>query len=201
MAVATSVRTTDKIKVTQTAYDLAMKLFAAQANKKPVPVTKEMLASKLSELTDKKKNIALRQGQSPGRFGKPGTVKLLVAKDALEPIPNRAPRRTANVAKGDSRLFTLSIAALEGFVTEYREKEAPLRAARTRAVEASIAELQEHLGVAQGLDFRNTMAMANRELKKLDEIDHEVTALVLNEVNPGSSSPLYPIWKAMRGLA
>jgi hypothetical protein len=201
MAVATSVRTTDKIKVTQTAYDLAMKLFAAQANKKPVPVTKEMLASKLSELTDKKKNIALRQGQSPGRFGKPGTVKLLVAKDALEPIPNRAPRRTANVVKGDSRLFTLSIAALEGFLTEYREKEAPLRAARTRAVEASIAELQEHLGVAQGLDFRNTMAMANRELKKLDEIDHEVAALVLNEINPGSSSPLYSIWKAMRGLA
>ena len=201
MAVATSVRTTDKIKVTQTAYDLAMKLFAAQANKKPVPVTKEMLASKLSELTDKKKNIALRQGQSPGRFGKPGTVKLLVAKDALEPIPNRAPRRTANVAKGDSRLFTLSIAALEGFVTDYREKEAPLRAARTKAVEASIAELQEHFGVAQGLDFRNTMAMANRELKKLDEIDHEVAALVLNEINPGSSSPLYPIWKAMRGLA
>src|SRR5450631_1065635 len=107
MAVAKSVHTTDKIKVTQTAYDLAMKLFAAQANKKPVPVTKEMLASKLSELTDKKKNIALRQGQSPGRFGKPGTVKLLVAKDALESIPNRAPRRTANVANGDSRLFLI----------------------------------------------------------------------------------------------
>jgi hypothetical protein len=57
MAVVTSVRITDKIKVTQTAYDLAMKLFAAQANKKPVPVTKEMLASKLSELTDKKKGL------------------------------------------------------------------------------------------------------------------------------------------------
>jgi hypothetical protein len=204
MAVATSVRTHDKIKVTQTAYDLAMKLFAAEANKQPVPVTKEMLASKLSELTDKKKRIALRQGQSPGRFGKPGTVKLLVAKDAIEPIPNRAPRRTANVVKGDAgdnRLFTLSIAALEGFVTNYRAKEAPLRVARTRAVEASIAELQKHLGVAQGLDFRNTMAMANRELRKLDEIDHEVAALVLNEMNPGSGSPLYPIWKAMRGLA
>jgi hypothetical protein len=173
-----------------------MKLFAAEANKKPVPVTKEMLASKLSELTDKKKRIALRQGQSPGRFGKPGSVKLLVAKNAIEPVPNRAPRRTANIVKGDAgdnRLFTLSITALEGFVTDYREKEAPLRAARTRAVEASIAELQKHLGVAQGLDFRNTMAMANHKLKKLDAIDHEVSALVLNDMNPGSGSPLYPI--------
>ena len=93
MAAITNGQAPSKIKVTQTAYDLAMKLFAAEANKKPVPVTKEMLESKLSELTDKKKNVAQRQGQTPGRFGKPGTVKLLVPKDVLEPIPNRAPLR------------------------------------------------------------------------------------------------------------
>jgi hypothetical protein len=52
MAVATSVHTIDKIKVVQTAYDLAMRLFAAEANAAPVPVTKEMLEAKLSELTD-----------------------------------------------------------------------------------------------------------------------------------------------------
>jgi hypothetical protein len=203
--VAMTANTPDKIKVTQTAYDLAMKLFAAEANKKPVPVTKDMLASKLSELTDKKKKIALRQGQSPGRYGKPGTVRLIVAKDAIEPIPNRAPRRrtsSANVVReetADTRLFTLSIAALEGFVQEYRQKEAPLRVERTRSVETSIAQLQSHLSTAKGDDFRNTIAMANRELKKLDEIDHEVAAAVLAEMNPGPGSPLYPIWKAMRG--
>ena len=199
-----------KIKVTQTAYDLAMKLFAAEANKKPVPVTKDMLESKLSELTDKKKNVAQRQGQTPGRFGKPGTVKLLVPKEALEPIPNRAPRgsgtgtrRSARKAVEDSTAAKagLSIAALEEFVKAYRRQEGPVREERTRAVSARIADLQKHLGAAKGDDFRNTMAMANAELKKLDEIDQEVASEVLEELNPGSGSPLYGVWKAMRGLS
>jgi hypothetical protein len=199
-----------KIKVTQTAYDLAMKLFAAEANKKPVPVTKDMLEQKLSELTDKKKNIAQRQGQTPGRFGKPGTVKLLVSKDVLEPIPNRAPRGSG-VARRNSRKLAavevsvpkvgLSIAALEEFVKAYRREEVPVREERTRAVSARIAELQKHLGSAKGDDFRNTMAMANAELKKLDEIDQEVAAEVLEELNPGPGSPLYTVWKAMRGIS
>jgi hypothetical protein len=198
-----------KIKVTQTAYDLAMKLFAAEANKRPVPVTKDMLESKLSELTDKKKNVAQRQGQTPGRFGKPGTVKLLVPKDVLEPIPNRAPRGSGavtrrqahkGVAENGLSKAGLSIAALEEFVKAYRREEAPVREERTKAVSARIAELQKHLGAAKGDDFRNTMAMANAELKKLDEIDQEVAAAVLEELNPGPSSPLFVIWKAMRGL-
>jgi len=199
-----------RIKVTQTAYDLAMKLFAAEANKKPVPVTKDMLESKLSELTDKKKNIAQRQGQTPGRFGKPGTVKLLVAKEVLEPIPNRAPRGTGAATRRQSRKAIpdgaatkagLSIAALEEFVKTYRREEVPVRDERTKAVSARIAELQKHLGSAKGDDFRNTMAMANAELKKLDEIDQEVAAEVLEELNPGPNSPLYVVWKAMRGIA
>ena len=103
MAAITNGQAPSKIKVTQTAYDLAMKLFAAEANKKPVPVTKEMLESKLSELTDKKKNVAQRQGQTPGRFGKPGTVKLLVPKDVLEPIPNRAPRGSGTTTRRQVR--------------------------------------------------------------------------------------------------
>jgi hypothetical protein len=198
-----------KIKVTQTAYDLAMKLFAADANKKPVPVTKEMLESKLSELTDKKKNVAQRQGQTPGRFGKPGTVKLLVPKDALEPIPNRAPRGTGTtprrqtrkaIAEGGGARVGLSIAALEEFVKSYRREEGPVREERTKAVSARITDLQKHLGAAKGDDFRNTMAMANAELKKLDEIDGEVAAEVLEELNPGPNSPLYVVWKAMRGI-
>ncbi len=199
-----------KIKVTQTAYDLAMKLFAAEANKKPVPVTKEMLESKLSELTDKKKSVAQRQGQTPGRFGKPGTVKLLVPKDLLEPIPNRAPRGSGTATRRLTRKASvegaalkagLSIAALEEFVKAYRREEGPIREERTKAVSARISELQKHLGAAKGDDFRNTMAMANAELKKLDEIDQEVAAEVLEELNPGPNSPLYIIWKAMRGLA
>jgi len=199
-----------KIKVTQTAYDLAMKLFAAEANKKPVPVTKDMLESKLSELTDKKKNVAQRQGQTPGRFGKPGTVKLLVAKDVLEPIPNRAPRGSGTttrrqvrkaVAEAPASRVGLSIAALEEFVKAYRREEGPIREERTKAVSARIVELQKHLGAAKGDDFRNTMAMANAELKKLDEIDQEVAAEVLEELNPGPNSPLFAIWKAMRGVA
>lgn len=199
-----------KIKVTQTAYDLAMKLFAAEANKKPVPVTKDMLESKLSELTDKKKNIAQRQGQTPGRFGKPGTVKLLVPKEALEPIPNRAPRgsgtttrrvKSKAVADGLAPKAGLSIAALEEFVRTYRREEIPVREERTKAVSARIADLQKHLGTAKGDDFRNTMAMANAELKKLDEIDQEVAVEVLDQLNPGMNSPLYSIWKAMRGVS
>jgi hypothetical protein len=199
-----------RIKVTQTAYDLAMKLFAAEANKKPVPVTKDMLESKLSELTDKKKNVAQRQGQTPGRFGKPGTVKLLVPKEALEPIPNRAPRGSGTTTRrvprklpGDGAVpkAGLSIAALEEFVKAYRREEGPVREERTKAVSARIGELQKHLGSAKGDDFRNTMAMANAELKKLDEIDQEVAAEVLEELNPGPASPLFVIWKAMRGLA
>jgi len=199
-----------KIKVTQTAYDLAMKLFAAEANKRPVPVTKDMLESKLSELTDKKKNVAQRQGQTPGRFGKPGTVKLLVPKDQLEPIPNRAPRGSGTgtrrqarkaVLEGTAPKVGVSIAALEEFVKAYRREEQPIREERTKAVSARIAELQKHLGTAKGDDFRNTMAMANAELKKLDEIDQEVAALVLEELNPGLGSPLYAVWKAMRGIA
>ena len=209
MAVANGIAPS-KIKVTQTAYDLAMKLFAAEANKKPVPVTKDMLESKLSELTDKKKNIAQRQGQTPGRFGKPGTVKLLVPKDALEPIPNRAPRGSGGAARRQAQKLVvnagapktgLSIAALEEFVKAYRREEGPIREERTRVVSARIADLQKHLGAAKGDDFRNTMAMANAELKKLDEIDQEVAAEVLNELNPGPNSPLYVIWKAMRGVA
>ncbi len=199
----------NKIKVTQTAYDLAMRLFAAEANKKPVPVTKEMLESKLSELTDKKKNIAQRQGQTPGRFGKPGTVKLLVTKDVLEPIPNRAPRGSGilrrqgrkTVDESPGAKAGLSIAALDEFVKSYRREEGPVREERTKAVSARIAELQKHLGTAKGDDFRNTMAMANAELKKLDEIDQEVAADVLENLNPGPNSPLYSVWKAMRGLA
>jgi hypothetical protein len=207
---ATNGQVQSKIKVTQTAYDLAMKLFAAEANKKPVPVTKDMLESKLSELTDKKKNIAQRQGQTPGRFGKPGTVKLLVAKDVLEPIPNRAPRGTGGTARRIARKTAadavlpragLSVAALEEFVKAYRRAEGPIREERTKAVSMRIAELQKHLGAAKGDDFRNTMAMANAELKKLDEIDQEVAAEVLEELNPGPNSPLYAIWKAMRGIA
>ncbi len=199
----------NKIKVTQTAYDLAMKLFAAEANKKPIPVTKDMLESKLSELTDKKKNIAQRQGQTPGRFGKPGTVKLLVAKDVLEPIPNRAPRGSGTAIRRQLRKggvedvlpkAGLSIAALEEFAKSYRREEAPVREERTKAVAARIAELQKHLGAAKGDDFRNTMAMANAELKKLDEIDQEVAAQVLDDLNPGPNSPLYAVWKAMRGV-
>jgi DNA-binding transcriptional MerR regulator len=199
-----------KIKVTQTAYDLAMRLFAAEANKKPVPVTKDMLEQKLSELTDKKKNIAQRQGQTPGRFGKPGTVKLLVPKDVLEPIPNRAPRGSGTTGRRQTRRAVaesaapkagLSIAALEEFVKAYRRQEVPIREERSRAVSSRIAELQKHLGSAKGDDFRNTMAMANAELKKLDEIDQEVAAEVLEELNPGSGSPLYVVWKAMRGIA
>lgn len=198
-----------KIKVTQTAYDLAMKLFAAEANKKPVPVTKDMLESKLSELTDKKKNIAQRQGQTPGRFGKPGTVKLLVPKDLLEPIPNRAPRGSGGGTRRLSRKTGvdslvakagLSVAALEEFVKTYRREEGPVREERTKAVAARIADLQKHLGAARGDDFRNTMAMANAELKKLDEIDQEVAAEVLEALNPGPNSPLYVVWKAMRGV-
>jgi hypothetical protein len=199
-----------RIKVTQTAYDLAMRLFAAEANKKPVPVTKDMLESKLSELTDKKKNVAQRQGQTPGRFGKPGTVKLLVPKEALEPIPNRAPRGSGTGPRRQGRKVGveaplskagLSIAALEEFAKAYRRAEGPIREERTRAVSARIAELQKYLGSAKGDDFRNTMVMANAELKKLDEIDQEVAAEVLEELNPGSNSPLYAIWKAMRGIS
>jgi DNA-binding transcriptional MerR regulator len=94
----------------------------------------------------------------------------------------------------------LSIAALEEFVKTYRRQEVPVREERTRVVAARIADLQKHLGTAKGDDFRNTMAMANAELKKLDEIDQEVAAAVLDELNPGPNSPLYAVWKAMRGL-
>jgi hypothetical protein len=209
MAAITNGQAPSKIKVTQTAYDLAMKLFAAEANKKPVPVTKEMLESKLSELTDKKKNVAQRQGQTPGRFGKPGTVKLLVPKDVLEPIPNRAPRGSGTTTRRQVRRTAdeasipkvgLSVAALEEFVKAYRREEGPIREERTKAVASRISDLQKHLATAKGDDFRNTMAMANAELKKLDEIDQEVAAEVLEELNPGPNSPLYAVWKAMRGI-
>jgi hypothetical protein len=128
----------------------------------------------------------------------------------LEPIPNRAPRGTGTatrrqsrkaIADGSATKAGLSIAALEEFVKTYRRQEVPVRDERTKAVSARIAELQKHLGAAKGDDFRNTMAMANAELKKLDEIDQEVAAEVLEELNPGPNSPLYVVWRAMRGIA
>ncbi len=195
-----------RIKVTQTAYELALRLYDAEANKKAVPVTKDMLSQKLSELTDKKKRVAVRQGQTPGRFGKSGTVRLLVPKEALEPIPNRAPRGSGGraavrkaAAEAGVQRGRLSIAALEEFVKDYRRAEAPIREERTKAATERIAELQKHLGAAKGDDFRNTMAMANAELKKLDEIDQEIAVDILGEINPGTVSPLYVVWQAMRG--
>jgi hypothetical protein len=189
-----------KIKVTQTAYDLAMRLFAAHANETPVPVTEEMIASKLSELTAGKKKVAQRLGFAPGRYSKPGTVKLLVDKSMLEPVPHRAPRKVKRVDRRTPTAVqsTLSIDDLERFVSRYREIEAPLRAEQTKAVNARIAELQKHLAIAKGDDFRNTMAMANRELRALDEIDRRVNELVLSEIKPALDFPLQAVWSAMR---
>lgn len=189
-----------KIKVTQTAYDLAMRLFAAHANETPVPVTEEMIASRLSELTAGSKKVAQRLGFAPGRYSKPGTVKLLVDKSMLEPLAHRAPRKVKRV---DQRIAAavqtkLSIDDLERFISRYREIEAPLRAEHTKAVNARIAEIQKHLVIATGDDFRNTMAMANRELRALDEIDKRVNELVLSEIDPGEGSPLQGVWSTMR---
>jgi hypothetical protein len=201
MSVATSPKPApSKIKVTQTAYDLAMRLFAAHADETPVPVTEDMIASRLSELTAGKKKVAQRLGFAPGRYSKPGTVKLLVDKSALEPVAHRTPRKPkhADQTASAAARTKLLIDDLERFVRLYREAEAPLRTEQTRAVDGRIAELQKHLAIAKGDDFRNTMAMANRELRALDEIGRKVNELVLSEIDPGPSSPLYATWSAMR---
>jgi hypothetical protein len=192
-----------KIRITQTAYDLAMKLFAIDANKKAVPVTKDMLGPHLGELTSKQNKVAVRQGHSSGPYGRPGTVKLLVSKDALEPKPVRHRKSTKPIARAKATNRTedvrkkLSIDALEEFIQTYRDTEGPILLERRRTVQSTIDQIQAHLAVAKNDDFRNTMAMANRELKKLDEIDKEVTTEVLHGINPGVSSPLFPVWAAM----
>lgn len=71
----------------------------------------------------------------------------------------------------------MTIADLEAFVGEFRAAQAPLLEERSRAIGARIAQLQQHLAVATGDDFRNTMAMANAALRELDAVEHDVAAL------------------------
>jgi hypothetical protein len=189
-------------RLTRTAYDLAMRLFDVEADKRPVNVTSEMIHSKLSELTNPKRPVAERKGAQRGRFGKRGTVQLLVRKQQLRPIPDRT--RSATGLKSVPTLSSfrqkpLTIDELEQFVLAYRRHENSLRQGRGNAIQERIDALQKHLAIAKGDDFRNTIVMTSKELATQDNLDAEIREEVLLEIDPGTNSPLTAVFRAMQG--
>jgi hypothetical protein len=161
-----------------------------------------MLGPALSELTAK--GVAKRIGLTRGRYGKPGRVKLLVRRDQLIPVPNRTSRKANADAKVHLREKTdcatpaLTIDTLEEFVRAYRREQEQLIAERSRTIASQISQLQQHLAVAKGNDFRNTMLMASAALRQLDDVEHEVNAEVIARLKPVPQSPLFSVWSAMR---
>jgi hypothetical protein len=188
------------IRVTHKAYALAVSLFDNDADKGERPVTKDMIGAALSELTSK--GVAKRIGLTKGRYGKLGSVKLLVRPDALLTVANRSSRKpnAKNVQRESANQATpvLTIDELEEFIAAYHRAQEPLIEERSRAITSRISELQQYLGLSTGDDFRNTMAMTNAALRQLDEIEHEVSAEVITRLKPRPQSPLHVVWTAMR---
>ena len=181
------------IRVTHKAYALAVSLFDNDADKGERPVTKDMIGAALSELTSK--GVAKRIGLTKGRYGKLGSVKLLVRPDALLTVANRSSRKRGSANQATP---VLTIDELEEFIAAYHRVQEPLIEERSRAITSRISELQQYLAVSTGDDFRNTMAMTNAALRQLDEIEHEVSAEVITRLKPSPQSPLYATWTAMR---
>lgn len=193
------------IKVTQRANDLALTLADAGAAGAAIPVTKDLMGPALAELVAK--GVVKRSGMTKGRYGKPGVVRIVVAREQLVPVKNRASR--APIAAQPTQLdmplaaapgaAALTIDELEAFVQTFRHAQAALLEERSRAIGARIAMLQPYLAVATGDDFRNTMAMANAALRELDDVEHAVNAEVIARLKPDAGSPLFPVWRAMAG--
>jgi hypothetical protein len=192
-AAVVAAQTNRTIRVTHKAYDLAVNLFDNDADKVETPVTKDMIGLALSELTSK--GVAKRIGLTKGRYGKLGSVKLLVRPDALLTVANRSSRKRGSANQATP---VLTIDELEEFIAAYHRVQEPLIEERSRAITSRISELQRYLAVSTGDDFRNTMAMANAALRQLDEIEHEVSAEVIARLKPSPQSPLYATWTAMR---
>jgi hypothetical protein len=181
------------IRVTHKAYALAVSLFDNDADKGERPVTKDMIGPALSELTSK--GVAKRIGLTKGRYGKLGSVRLLVRPDALLTVANRSSRKRESASQATP---VLTIDELDEFIAAYHRAQEPLIQQRSRAITSRISELQQYLGVSTGDDFRNTMAMANAALRQLDEIEHEVSAEVIGRLKPSLHLPLHAVWMAMR---
>lgn len=181
------------IRVTHKAYDLAVSLFDNDADKGERPVTKDMIGAALSELTSK--GVAKRIGLTKGRYGKLGSVRLLVRPEALLTVANRSSRKRESASQATP---VLTIDELDEFIAAYHRAQEPLIQERSRAITSRISELQQYLAVSTGDDFRNTMAMANAALRQLDEIEHQVGAEVIARLKPRPQSPLHVVWTAMR---
>jgi hypothetical protein len=190
-----------EIKITERAHAPAILLDGAGARNADIPMTKAMLGPAFSELATKR--VVKRSGVTKGRYGKPGFVRLAVAREQLVAVPNRAPRKPATAANPvdlDMPLAgsaALTIGELEAFVQRFREAQAPLLEERSRAIDARIAELQRYLAVAVGDDFRNTTAMANAAVRELDNVEHAVTAKSSRASNRLPDRRSSPVWRAM----
>ena len=109
------------IRVTQKAYDLAVNLFDNDADKGETPVTKDMTGPALSELTSK--GVAKRIGLTKGRYGKLGSVKLLVRPDSLLTVANRSSQKRESASQATP---VLTIDELEEFIATYHRAQEPL---------------------------------------------------------------------------
>ena len=109
------------IRVTHKAYDLAVSLFDNDADKGERPVTKDMIGAALSELTSK--GVAKRIGLTKGRYGKLGSVRLLVRPEALLTVANRSSRKRESASQATP---VLTIDELEEFVAAYHRAQEPL---------------------------------------------------------------------------
>ena len=136
------------IRVTHKAYALAVSLFDNDANKGERPVTKDMIGAALSELTSK--GVAKRIGLTKGRYGKLGSVKLLVRPDALLTVANRSSRKRGSANQATP---VLTIDELEEFIAAYHRVQEPLIEERSRAITSRISELQRYLAVSNGRRF------------------------------------------------
>jgi hypothetical protein len=198
---AASAKPAPLLKITQKAYELASALYLAGADKAAIPIQREILGPAFLELTAKR--VAVRTGVTKGRYGNPGFVRLLVQREQLVPVPNRAsrkPARTKPSAPVDVPRDTaqpLTIEDIEAFARSFRELQQTLLEDRSRAIGSRIAELQRYLAISTGDDFRNTMAMANAALRELDEVEQAVNAEVVERLEPDAESPLFAVWLAL----
>jgi hypothetical protein len=190
------------ILLVTSAFNAAHKLYAAGALAGAIPYERDAFDRKdIAALENK--GVVRKTGATPGRFGKPGMIQLLVDGDDIREIPNRAPRkgkadtvatpRTARTAPA-----RLSFAALKAFTAELDAAVASESEARMISIEDGLAHLQAHLAIAKGDDFRNTIAMVNARLKEQDDVTAAVMDEVLERLKPDAGLPTFAIWSALK---
>ncbi len=194
-----------KIKLAPDSYNLARNLFEVGADKRKVPVRPEWRGPALNDLVNIKK-IARRHDAGKGKNGAPGSISLEIKSfDLVElkapALPGATATRQRPRTVGDQQLGrqTVSLEALETFITDFKAQVAERSGAREKEVDAQIAAAKKAVVAAKTPDEdNNAHVMLGNALRSKQQLQKVVRQEVLRSMKAADGSAhLQAIYDAM----